>query len=422
MGKEKYAYVTYRNLYLFAELIIGIKEIVVYNTNGAASFQPSIGRLLMAAILIVHCFTICLMIPLLKKAKAIRITYNMMPRYKFTFHNKRIHWFMFFLFIVEIIFTLRSGNARLFATVNSSISFLFNLFRPAVFMPIYYVAARDLKKPLYWINILLYMVYQVICGWSGFILTVFFLELFLYLKNRKINKAVLLMCQLNWLFVVCLIFAGAFVYSYAYSMKMSVRMGYGFSQLEFIDALTKLVSRLTNYSDSVVAFQNHSRIAELYREQGIWAAEVLSIFKSVLPRFIMPNKEFRALTNIVWQSIWPDISNATGTGYNSLIYFGNILEADFGCFILSILTALILFICTKKFLYAFDSGNGDMDIVFFLYAAQICTGTGMTNIAGYFPVIYMVPFMILVGVIKIRNVHVLPVRSGISGIYVEGST
>ena len=203
MGKEKYAYVTYRNLYLFAALIIGIKEIVVYNTNGAASFQPSIGRLLMAAILIVHCFTICLMIPLLKKAKAIRITYNMMPRYKFTFHNKRIHWFMFFLFIVEIIFTLRSGNARLFATVNSSISFLFNLFRPAVFMPIYYVAARDLKKPLYWINILLYMVYQVICGWSGFILTVFFLELFLYLKNRKINKAVLLMCQLCSMFNFC---------------------------------------------------------------------------------------------------------------------------------------------------------------------------------------------------------------------------
>lgn len=402
LKNEKYAYRTYRNIFLFATLIIGINEILQYRSRYFPSFELSIGRSAMLIILILHCATICCMIPILKKAKSVRMIHHALPRFKFSIHKKRIHWFMFFVFAAEIIFTLKTGNAKLFTVVNSNVSFLFNLLRPSVFMPVYYVAARDVKKLLYWINIILYMVYQAICGWSGFILTLFFLEFFLYLKHKKPNRIVLNICKRNALFVIVLILAGALVYCYAYSIKMNIRFGYGFQPLEYYDGLTKLVLRLTNYSDSVAAFQNHAKMARLYQQQGIWAAEVLSIFKNILPRFIMPNKEFRAFANIVWQSIWPDHDLATGTGYNSLIYFFNIFEADVGCFMISVVVALLLFIGTKKFLYAFDDGNGDMDIVFFLYEAPVCAGAGLTNIAGYLPVAYMVVIMICLGVIKVK--------------------
>lgn len=401
---DKYVYRTYRNISLIATLIIGYYILFgIENTNIASQYisMSDGGKIV---IIVLHCVEICMMIPILNLSKRINVSISNTYYYKFSVNKKKMHIFMFVVFVAEIVFTLTTGNLRLFAESTSKLSFVFNLLRPSLFMPIYYIVGREKKVPLYWVNIFLYMFFQAICGWSAFILQVFFLELFCYMRERKKPHRVITgLWKVNSLAVVFLLMIGALFYRFAYAFKMHIRMGYEFKPISFSDSLGRLVARLTNVSDSILAFQNASIIAELYHKQGLLFAEVLSIFKPILPRFIMPNKEFSTMSNFVWESVWSNISNTTGTGFDFLIYLFCVARTSIILFLVLLLVFIILFVATKKFIYMFDSGNSEMDMAFFLYEAQICTGTSLANVAVFLPCIYMIPIMLAFGVINLKK-------------------
>ena len=207
---DKYVYKTYRNISLIATLIIGYYILSGAENTSIASQYISMSDSGKIVIILLHCVEICMMIPILNISKRINVSLSHSNYYKFSVNKKKMHIFMFVIFVAEIIFTLTTGNLRLFAESTSKLSFLFNLLRPSLFMPIYYIVGRDKKVPLYWINIIFYMFFQAICGWSGFFLQVFFLEFFCYMREKKkINKIIKGICKVNSLAVVALLVIGS---------------------------------------------------------------------------------------------------------------------------------------------------------------------------------------------------------------------
>lgn len=399
----------YAKIYIYATLIIGIMTIVNYESYGEAAYlKLQLGRVELMLILILQCISLALVYPIFIKTRRKHLVFKGVPSYKFRVQKTKIHIFVFILLLAQIIFTLRTGNGVVSGTVNSSISFLFNIFKIQNFMPIYYIVAREPKKKNYWINIVLYCIYQTICGWTGFILLVAFYELYLFVKYSKNEKYFRFVYKWSGVAAIGAFSVGAYIYKYAYAIKNTIRYGYDHLPLSYFEGLEKLVSRLTNFPVSVLAVQNHAEITQLYQNQGVWNWEVLSIFRSLVPGFIMPNKTYRTFSNIVLQSLYSNITNTTSTGYCCWIYWANILEANFFCFILFVFVTVFLFIVSKKLIYAFDDGSGDVDILYFVLLFSLINGGSVESLFayGYIGLVYLIPIMILLGLIKVEKNNV----------------
>lgn len=275
-------------------------------------------------------------------------------------------------------------------------------------MPVYYVCARETKKPLYWCNVGLYLVYEFLCGWSGQIIQVIFFELFLFVKHKKGKQKITTIFQFSNVLTGAAFLAGSGLYSYIFSLKNSIRYAVPFGSiapLGFMEGAKQLLSRFTNYPITVAAVQNHARIAQLYAAQKKPFWELETILSPLVPRFLMPNKEYRPLGNLVKQAIWEDNPIGTGTGYNFFVYWMNIFECNFGCFVAGIMVFLVLACVSKQIIYAFDNGSKDVELLYFFFIFGIMSETSLSNIFGYgyISLVYTIPFLIVTGAVKIRK-------------------
>lgn len=185
MNDEYKALKFYLKLILFSTIYIGFITIVNYQSYGeAANLTLTLGKDMLFLILVMQCSTILFAYFFFIKTKKLRFTWGC-SYYKFVIDGRKIHPFVLVVLVAQIIFSLRTGNGVVGATSVSSLSGIFNIFNIQSFMPIYYIVARDIHKKIYWINVICYVIYEIICGWSGFILTIACYELFLYLKYGK---------------------------------------------------------------------------------------------------------------------------------------------------------------------------------------------------------------------------------------------
>lgn len=399
----------YYKFNIYAAIVIGTMEIVNYTSMGEVKgLILQLGRLELFLLLIIQIATLGLVYPAFLWTKDKQIGFHKGFQYKLEINYKAMHNFMLFLLIANILFTSATGNATLGREITSKFSFIFNIIQISPIFLIYYVCVRETNKPIYWINILLYMVFRFMCGWSGHILTIIFLEAFFRIKYQKIRINLSCPLRFNGILVVAAFFMGSWIYCFVFPFKNSIRYGYSigsFSPLNFSLGVAELLSRFTNYPVTVAAVQNHNLIASLYQEQGRPLWEVESIFSPLLPRFLMPNKEFRTLSNIAKWSVHPNMERGTGSGYNFLVYMANIFECNIVCFLLAVVAFVVLFIISKKIIYLFDNGNKNVEILYFMLLYSVFSGSNLSTMFGYgfIPLVYTIPVMVILGIVKVRR-------------------
>lgn len=399
---------TYIKLNIYAGMIIGIMEIVSYSSLGEfVGMNLHLGRMDLVILLFLQVATIALTYPVFIWTKEKRVRLRRGFDFRFEIQPVRMHCFMFLLLCVNILFSLESGNGVLGRTVTSGFSFLFNIIQVAPLFPIYYVCARNEKKPVYWLNVILFSIFRFMCGWSGHILMIAFLELFLRIKHGRQNLLVKTMLRFNGILVVSLFMVGSWLYCLVFPFKFAIRYGAPFSSvapLAFSEGIAALLSRLTNFPATVAAAQNHAVMAELYQKQGKLFWEVASVLSPLLPRFLMPNKEYRGLSNIVKWAVYPDLSRDTGTGYNAFVYWVNILEIDLTCFVVAAMVFALLFVLSKNIIFAFDDGSRDVEIIYFTFLVELFSTANLSSVFGYgcLPLVYSIPVMTALGIIKIK--------------------
>lgn len=399
----------YMKLYTFAGIILGLMELISYKSLGEApGADLYISRFDIMMLLVLQTVSLAMVYPIFLISKDWRLKSGKLPNYRFELNFKRIHFVTFVIIVAELIFSLKTGNAILGRKVSSGFSFLFNLIKISAWMPIYYVCARETKKPLYWINVILYVVYQLMCGWSFQILQVIIFEAYLYVKYKKNGKFIKTVIRFSGIMTIVAFIAGSYLYSYAFSLKNSIRYGLELGSippLSFMEGAQQLLSRFTNFPITVVAAQNHAKIAALYSLQGKPFWELQAILSPLLPRFFMPIKEYRPLGNIVKWALWEDQEIGNGTGYNFFVYWANILECNISCFVIGIVVFLVLTICSIKIIYAFDNGSKDVEVLYFFFLFGLFSETSLaTNFGyGYISLIYTIPILFLIGAIKIKR-------------------
>lgn len=407
MHDEHYVLKIYSNIFLIASVIIGFLTIINYKTYGEAiELQLMLDRIDLFLILIIHCIPMLLAFSLWEKTKNWHFFSKHYNVYLYL-DNRKIHLFVFFVLISQLLFSLYSGNGRvghenIFR--NTYISYIFNILKIDAFMPLYYVVSRNKSKKLYWINIILWLIYQLVCGWSIIIFEIFILEFYMRVREKSLVKIVRYFYKSTRLCTLIAIMLGAFLYRFVWSLKFTIRSGYSIPILGYCDALEKLILRFTSYPMSVAAVQNHQEIISLYLSQGVSLVDIKAIFRPLLPTMLMPDKGFRNLNNIVLQPIYPSLANSTSTDYGLLFFMKNLFNASIFDFIVYILVGFLLFIISKKIIYAFDDGSKKVDILYFLLIFSFLKGNSAEELYGYgyLSLIYMIPIMFFLKIIKLK--------------------
>lgn len=393
----------YCDFYIISNLIIGLITIINYKSLGEAEgLIIKLSRVDLALVLALNSITFYISYIFFIKTKNLR--FSLGKKLKTEINSHKVHMFFMMIVIVRIIFTIFTGNSVVNRTETSTpFDFIVNAVKVDSFFPIYYVVCRDTSKKSYWINIILYIFWQIICGWSGVILTVAFLEV--YFRTRHGNGGDIINKIAKYKYALLIIFftVGSYMYSILFSIKNSIRYQYSASKLSWLEGMEQLLMRISNYSTSVVGIQNHKSIALLYRSQGINNIELKSIFRTILPGFVM-DKKFRTMGNELVHSMYKDIGMYTSTEYNPFIRCFNLIEADFSEFIVLAIVCILLLIFSKVIIDSLDTGTHDTDILYFLLILQIACGGSAESIFGYgyLGLIYFIPIMILFGVASVK--------------------
>lgn len=362
-------------------------------------------------LLVIYLLTYVMIYQFYKKTK-----YNM-PRIKyfpvFKINRKRMHVFIFICLFICTLGTVCFDIGKVNGTVTITYSVLFNLIKVNEFFPIYYIIARDEKKKIYWINIVLYCVMKTLQGWSGWIFIVAILELFLRLKkDRGWLKRIFSIFRTKLMAGIGIV-AGALLYYYASPFKNSVRYGMNvkYFRLTLWESFTVLIERFCNFGVYTSAWQNVREIIRCYNAQGIFLSEFKTIFTPLLPSFLMTNKDIRGMGNLVQQAMWPTLKNGTSTGYGFLAYWYTLFRCSIIDFIICALMFIFCFLLTCSILKAFDNEDHDIRILYFMLLVSIANGSSLSQLIGYGYIasLYLIVFMFLFGVIKVR----IPIRSGV---------
>lgn len=392
--------VFYLFIYVFSLLLIGVATLVTGETYGEA-INVHLDRFTLCILLILYLLTYVLTYWIYRRTQN-NFIHIRVPKFKI--NKKRIHIFFFCCLIISAIGTMIFGVGKLEAVVTTNFGFLFNLIKFSEFFPIYYVVARDEKKKLYWINIVLFCLIRTIQGWSGWIMTVAVLELFFQEKKHGLIGKLFRLFKAKIMSLAAIVFGGL-TYYYISPLKNAIRYNISMKwfRLTFFESFTALVERFCNFAVYTSAWQNVRGMTLMYNMQGIELAEFKSIFIPLVPSVLMPNKNIRSMGNIVQQAMWPTLENGTSTGYGFWMYWYTLFRCDFVDFIVTFITFIVGCLLTFSILKSFDNEDHDCRILYFMFLVSIANGTGVSQLFGYgyLASIYLIVPMVLFGVIKI---------------------
>lgn len=392
----------YLSIYVFSLLIIGFATIITGGTYGEA-IDVNINNIGISILLLVYLSTYIFFYCFYKK------TQNNMLRIKkfpiFVINRRLIHGFYFICLLISFIGTYNYGVGKLEAEVTTNLGFLFNLIKFNEFFPIYYVAAREKNKNLYWINILFFCILRTTQGWTSWIMQIAVLELFFRCKEKGWIRRIFKLFKSKILAALGIL-CGTGLYYYVSPLKNVIREGGNLShyKISLFETFMALVERFCNFAVYTSAWQNANKISSMYKLQNIFISEFKTLFIPLVPSFIMRNKDIRSLGNIVQWAMWPGMTNGTSTGYGFLMYWYTLLRCSIADFIVCASVSLILFILTCSILNGFDNEEHDIKIVYFIFLVSIANGSSIVSIFsyGYIGSLYLILVMILFGVIKIK--------------------
>lgn len=396
------AEILYFSIYVISLIIIGIATMVTGKTFGEAE-NVNIDATGIFILLLVYLLTYAFFYSYYKKTENNIICIKKFP--KFVFNKKRIHTFYFVCLLISFWGTSMFGVGKLHAEVTTSFGFLFNIIKFSEFFPIYYVAAREKNKRLYWINILIYCILRTTQGWIGWIMQIAIMELFFRCKERGWIRRIVKLFRAKFLAMFGILF-GTGLYYYVLPLKNVIRNGGKISDysMSLFETFMALIERFCNFAVFTSAWQNASEIKNKYHVQNIALSEFKTLFIPLVPSFIMKNKEIRSLGNIVQWAMWPTLANRTSTGYGFLMYWYTLFRCSLGDFIICVIIFAFLFLLTCSILKGFDNEDHDIKILYFIFLIDIANGSPIVSIFsyGYIGALYLIVLMVLLGVIKLR--------------------
>ena len=397
----------YNLLYIMSASIVFIIDVVTCKFNASVPselIQTDRSTLVFAFVL--HILPLLLVFPFFKHTKDIRIRVAQSSNCYWTFDEKKIHCLVSIIMVVNFVFVLRTGIGKADSSDRNELSFLLRIIPPEPLMLLYFVFCHKTKKKMrFWMNFLIFAAYEIATGWTGFILQYGIIELYFFVKYSKKLRKTFSLLKLGVMCNTVIILAGGALYRFLQPLKFAIRYGYGYTGHNTLwNGISELVSRLTDFEATVVSILNHAKIANLYNIQGVWNWEAVSVFRNVLPRFIMPGKDYRILGNLVMNSIYPKVASTTSTGYGLIMYSSNLAEATVPGSLLWAAFYLIFFIVCKKIIQKFETGNGDSEVLYFFLVMTVLQGTPISVSLGgtYLELIYAIFLFPLLGIIKKR--------------------
>lgn len=329
--------------------------------------------------------------------------------FKFHIDNKKLNYAFLFLLISQLAFLALTGVGRLLSDATHPLSPLFSILSPEAFFPIYYLLCRKTlvgeRNCFFFVNVALFSSLKLFQGWSGFILLIFFLEYFYQTKHIKLNIKNLSVAFLIPLLILCL---GGVIYTYVYDFKNQVR-GTPVDSLTYSQGISHLASRLSMLPVAVAAKDREISIVKIFNEESTEFKEIVSLGRPILPRFIMPNKDFLPLGNDVLRAYYSNITNKTSSNVGLYMYLNILYLSDFIQFYIYLLLVVFLIFLAKLFINSIEQFNCQLDFVLFLILINVVDIASLEIVFGYgfFKAISVFVFCWFLGGFKL-NINSIP--------------
>ncbi|WP_162788058.1 oligosaccharide repeat unit polymerase, partial [Chromobacterium haemolyticum] len=307
---------------------------------------------------------------------------------------------LIFIIVVlcHIAFTLMTGVGVVLSDATSPFSPLFAMLNPACIFPIWYILARQYHKSQAWVivGLILYSILKIMQGWTGFLIVIFSIELFIAFKYRKekINA------RYRWLFICSLSFLlipiGAIAYQAMYPMKMAAR-GVMVEQPTYSESLVKLTDRLTFVPMALGAMDSVKEISDFYQVNDYEFNETKTILRPLLPSFLMPDKTFRSLNNLVVYSYYNRVDNTTSSDLGLVAYLYVLYKCSPVDLLVWFFFCPVLLIFSKIALNGFEVKKNDCIFLTFFTLFQIYYTSSIEQVFsyGYVGLLFWMPLLIL---------------------------
>ncbi len=258
--------------------------------------------------------------------KPIKIKHNVYKKYS-------ILVFLLIIINIFIVYKYKIGIAG--KSIKNNYTFILNLFGVDAFFYIYYLLTLkyDKRNIFFYFTLVFYIILKILQGWTGDIYTIFLIGIYYFYKKHK--KII----NVEYIYLLTLLL-GARIYQYVYPLKNLIRLGILYP-ISYIDALYKLLGRLTPYYNLLFYFQNSNQITEYINMNLVRFSHIKDIMRRVIPSFIYRNKEFDTINSLFLKSIYGEQS----LGSVDVTYIGNLiitLKYSFFEFIINIMLFIIL--------------------------------------------------------------------------------
>lgn len=323
------------------------------------------------------------------------------------FVNSKMHYFFCVWALIYIYYTITTGVGIVGSNRTSPYSFIFSMFDINVIFPFYYVLFREDKyhRKLFVFNIVFYSVLRILQGWTGFIVNIFLYELYFYAK-RKNKKASIIK---SMLLVLIILLAGAYVYKTMYPLKMAIRYNYSFSfklAIPYDEALSKLTSRFSTFSRGTYALFNIKEIKKWYIREYKFLLEIQDIFRPIVPRKIMPDKDFMGLSSCIFAAACNQRILQASSSPGILVYIIMLFYCDPLSGIIWIFMYVSYFFIMRKICFALETiSNHQMDILYFSIIISMTTTGSLNTLFSqqYMKLVFIVPLLHMFKIIKFRR-------------------
>ncbi len=302
---------------------------------------------------------------------------------RFRLHQHKLNIIFMFILIIQLLFLLSTGVGRLLSDAAHPLSPVLSLFFPDAFFPVYYIINRTKingsKNKVFYLNVILYSSLKLMQGWSGFILIIAFLELYHQTKYIKLKFRYICISTLIPLLILS---AGGLVYKYVYQFKNDIR-GTPVSEITYSQGVSLLASRLSMLPVSIAAYDRMDDVASIFNRDPIFMKEVVALGRPVLPRFIMPNKEFRPLNNHVLEAYYPEIGDKTSANMGFYMYLTALVAADFIQAAFYIVVLIFMIFLAKVFFSTIEIYRGQLNFIFFILLIDVANIASLEVVFGY---------------------------------------
>ena len=322
---------------------------------------------------------------ILKKKSSLKIEIN----------YKKLDKFFLLVVICQLLFFFETGNGKLFLKQTSKFSAIANSFDLKIFF-IYYYFISYRKTKIFYFNVGLYLLLEILRGWTGYIFNIFLYEIYFFmLRHKKFN------CFIAYPFILLL---GGKLYEYFYSLKYKIRLGIHIN-INYKEALIKLVERLTYFPHFLVGIQNSNKILELYNIQGIKLIEVKAFFRPSTPSFLY-DKSFRSFNNLLMKSVYETLDNSTSASMGFFSFFYNLLKTNFievSTYIILLFFIFFIIIKISQVLNNLEEKNIG-SVILYIFLLKFYNSGGLeSSFYGFMILFNFIYFLLLFKIVRMKK-------------------